>query len=530
MTMASRPTDAPPASGLKPALEVLRRRLWLALAVFLTIGSAGVTLALALPDLYRATATVLVERQNVSEDLVRPSVTAALETRIQTIQQDVMSRARLTDLIARLGLYPQLRATAPVELIIDRMRKDVQLELKGADPVLSGRSGTISFTVSYGGRDPQTVAIVANALAQLYVDENSRIREGQALRTAEFLKAQLADVKKELDAQEQRASDFKLSHLGELPQQVSANLASLERLNTQLRLNGDGQIRAMDRRDRLEKQLADAGTVAVVAASAAPGADQLARLRQQLDELRRQFTDEYPDVVRVKAELAVLERQVAARPVPASTTTAPAAAADGRTRLQLAISDATAELKALKDEEVALRQAVGGYEQRVENVPKRQEEFQALSRDYETTKERYETLSKRYEEARLASSLEQGQSAEQFRILDPAIPPRDPSAPSRSRLFLLAFFVSIGFAIGAIVLAEKLDTAFHHIDDLRAFVSVPTLFSIPRIVTAAETQRTRRRAALATVSFLIGLGLIVAGSTYAAHGNEQIAKMIGRGV
>ena len=92
--------------GLKLALEVLNRRKWLALAVFIAAGSAGVTLALSLPDLYRATSTVLVERQHVSEDLVRSAVTAELETRIHTIQQDVMSRARLTDLIVRLGLYP----------------------------------------------------------------------------------------------------------------------------------------------------------------------------------------------------------------------------------------------------------------------------------------------------------------------------------------------------------------------------------------------------------------------------------------
>jgi protein tyrosine kinase modulator len=211
------------------------------------------------------------------------------------------------------------------------------------------------------------------------------------------------------------------------------------------------------------------------------------------------------------------------------TTGTVAPSFDMRTRLVLAIGDASVELKALKDEEAALRQAISGYEQRVDNVPKRQEEFQALSRDYQATKERYDTLLKRYEEAHLAASLEQGQNAEQFRMLDPAIPPRDPAAPSRVRLLLLALFVSVGLTVGAMVLAEKLDTAFHDIDDLRAFVSVPTLFSIPRIFTAAETRQKHRRVALATMSFLIGLGLIVAGSRYIASGNEGIAKMMARG-
>src|SRR5207253_7868893 len=134
----------------------------------------------------------------------------------------------------------------------------------------------------------------ANMLANLDILENSKMREGQAGRTAEFLKAQLDDVKKDLDAQERRASEFNLSHLGELPQQVTANLASLERLNTQLRLNGENQVRTMDRRDRLERQLTDATLAAPApppAAAAHPRAEQLANLRRQLDELRGKFTD-----------------------------------------------------------------------------------------------------------------------------------------------------------------------------------------------------------------------------------------------
>jgi hypothetical protein len=194
-----------------------------------------------------------------------------------------------------------------------------------------------------------------------------------------------------------------------------------------------------------------------------------------------------------------------------------------------AIGDTDAELKALKTEELALRRAVNRYEQRVDNVPKRQEEFQALSRDYQTTKERYDTLLKRYEEAQLASSLEQGQKVEQFRILDAAIPPRDPAAPNRLRLFVIGVILSIGLAVGAVLVVEKLDTAFHSLDDLRAFANVPTLFSIPLILTAADMRRQWRRLALTAVSVVIGLALLVAGSRAVASGNEQIARLIPRG-
>src|SRR5204863_8908628 len=176
---------------------------WLALLVFIAAFGAVGAAARPLPNLYRSTATVIVEREQVSEAFVRPSVSAELETRIQTIREQVMSRARLTDLIRRFDLYSQWRQKVPLDTVIDRMRHDIQLELKGAEQPMSGRSATIAFTISYIGREPQTVAAIANELASFYVNENTKQREGQAVRTADFLRSQLLDVKKELDAQEQ---------------------------------------------------------------------------------------------------------------------------------------------------------------------------------------------------------------------------------------------------------------------------------------------------------------------------------------
>jgi polysaccharide chain length determinant protein (PEP-CTERM system associated) len=466
-----------------------------------------------------------VERQQVSEAFVRPSVTAELETRLQTIREDVMSRARLSELIGRLGLYPEARQKAPLEALVARMRRDIELELKGVESLMSGRTSTIAFTISYSGRDPETVAKVANALAGMYVRENTRIREGQATRTADFLKVQLADAKKVLDAYEQRANDFRVGHIGELPQQVETNLASLERLNTQLRLNGENQIRVLDRRERIERQRADVAAAAPPQAVSSPEAERLAKLRQQLDDLRSRFTDAYPDVARVRADIDALTRQMAQHPASDRPAGAPA---DPAARLAESLADIDAEVRALRDEERALRQTIAGYEQRVENAPKRQQEFQEMSRDYAATKERYDTLLKRYEEAQLASSLEQGQNVEQFRILDTALPPRDPIAPNRLRLLALGLVLAIGLAIGAVMAAEKLDTTFHRIEDLRAFVSVRTLGRVPLIASRAQTRRNRRRALLVAVSAVVAVLLIVAGSRYVAHGNEQIVRLMER--
>jgi polysaccharide biosynthesis transport protein len=511
--------------NLDVALEAWSRRKWLALLVFAAVCGGAGTGALSLPDLYRATATVLVERQQVSEAFVRPSVTVEPETRLQTIREDVMSRTRLTDVIRRLDLYPELRQKLPIEALVARMRREIDLEVKGVESQMSGRTSAIAFTISDSGRDPQTVARVANELARMYVEENTKIREGQATRTAEFLKAQLDEVRKDLDAYERRANDFRLSHVGELPQQVETNLASLERLNTQLRLNGENQIRLMDRRERLERQRLEAAATPPPAPVAPSVEDErLAKLKQQLEDLRSRFTDAYPDVVRVRAEIDALTRQLARQ----AGTTPPsrAGAIDAGAQLVTALDDTTSELRSLKEEERMLRQTIDGYEQRVENAPRRQQEFQELSRDHDANKERYDTLLKRYEEAQLAASLEQGHNLELFRVLDPALPPREPMAPNRVRLFAIAFIFALGLAVGTVIAAEKLDTAFHDADELRAFISVPTLASVPLIASRAQMRRKRQIAALATLSALVALTLIVAGSRYVARDNEQIVRLM----
>src|ERR1700676_3913939 len=146
------------------------RRKRVALLVFAGAFAVVASLAVWLPDLYRATATVLVETQHVSEEFVRSSVSAELETRIETIRQEVMSRARLADLIARFDLYPDLRKKGvALDALIDRMRRDIELELNGVAQQMSGRGPTIAFAISYSGRNPQVVARVANVLASFYV-------------------------------------------------------------------------------------------------------------------------------------------------------------------------------------------------------------------------------------------------------------------------------------------------------------------------------------------------------------------------
>ncbi len=510
------------------------RRKWLAVLVFALPFVAAISLIFSLPTFYRSTALVLVDRQQVPEAFVRPTVTSELETRLHTISQEILSRARLEALITRFGLYPGLRKEGQNEELVERMRKDIKLELKTTDTKGQGRPATTAFALSYRGPDPQTVALVTNTLTSFYIEENLKVRERQATGTAEFLKVQLAETRKRLDELEARVSEFRKRYLGELPQQMQANMATLESLNTQLRITSDNQIRAAERRDSLSALLAEAassphafGGPAGAPAAAEPRAVRLARLRQELASARSRYTEEHPTVARLKAEIAATERE------PAEPTgdkgSAGALSNPYVFRLRETLSAVDSEAKLLKAEEQRLRAAIAAYQARLENTPKREQEFQEVSRDYETTKQLYESLGKRHEEAQLAESMEQRQKGEQFRILDPAVPSQIPAAPNRLRLFLVSLVLSLGLAGGALMIAEMLDTSFHSVNELRDFSIVPVLVSIPRIVTDADRQRQRQRFRLAAAGTMLGLVLIAGASYFIGHGNEQLVQILAGG-
>jgi succinoglycan biosynthesis transport protein ExoP len=173
------------------------RRKWLGILLFTVPLTAVVTLVMALPDVYRSSARVLIEGQQVPEALVRPTVASQFEIRLATISQDILSRSRLQALINHLGLYMDLREGASegvlMEAAIGRLRSDVQLELKESQR--GAQRNTVAFELSYRGRDPQTVALVTNTLASYYVEENLKARERYASGTTEFLRTQLTESK-----------------------------------------------------------------------------------------------------------------------------------------------------------------------------------------------------------------------------------------------------------------------------------------------------------------------------------------------
>lgn len=542
--------DTTRGGGLASILEVARRRRILALLPFLFVLTATASVAFFLPSLWTARSVVLVDRQQVPEFFVKPTVTGDLEGQLLTLSQDILSRPRLAKIVQELNLYPHLRDSHSLDDIVDRMRRDIHIDQQGEADRRARRADprTVAFSVAYSATDPGTAMTVTNKLADLYVEENVRYRERQAVGTSEFLESQLREVRARLQGQEKRIAAYKEQHMGELPEQREANLRTLERLQGQLQLAHENSRRANERRQLITRSLAEIDQSTGFASAAAGGpsvtpaeaaAARLALLRQELVQLQTRYSDRYPDVIHLKEQIRILEAKRAAEP----PTAAPAAAVatppkrNGRelraaphnpyiVSLMQQLDQANVEAKTTAEEIAALNKQTATYQRRIENTPRREQELALITRDYETTRELFRSLLGKRGEAEIAADLEQRQKGERFRIIEPAALPERPVGPNRLRLLLVGVMLAAGASVLAVVLAEQVDTSYRSVEEVRSTLPVPVLSTIPTITTEQDRTRLVRQRRLATAAVAVGL-LAVMGSSFAvAHRNEALVALL----
>ena len=498
-------------------LDILRRRKWLAIFSFLFILFGAFVYSVVTPELYKSSTMILVVPQRVPEGYVRSTVSVKIEERLATIQQQVMSRTRLTTVMDELGLFKEERKKLPMEEVVDTMRKRIQIQVASSERTRQRGEGSDAFTLTFTHENPQMAMLTASRLASFFIDENLKTREQQAVGTSEFLDSQLQETKGKLEAQEEKVKEYKLRFMGELPQQLQANLQILSRLQEQMKMNSDAIRSAQDRKVYVEAQIGayEAQLNAIRSQLGAAGVDngavsedsgyalmsELAAKKSQLSSLSAKYTENYPEIRRLKDEVAQLEKQLAEanrregapgttsptltrRPVAGGPAfgTAPGAPERGEiNRLRAQSAGLDSEIASLKKEREGIGRNIATLEARIEKSPRREQEMISLTRDYENLKNQYDDLLKKKLDADVSQNLEKRQKGEQFQILDPANLPQEPFTPNRPKIFgialMLAFLVGIGGAFGL----EMLNPTLRGTQDFRHFFDLHVLGSIPAI-------------------------------------------------
>jgi succinoglycan biosynthesis transport protein ExoP len=482
-------------SPLASALEwwsILRRHLLLCILVAVGAFATACVFIARMPNIYKAETRILVNPQRISDKYVSSAVSMDSTERLNTLSQQVMSSTRLEAIIEDLHLFPSLRKQLGRDQLIEKMRQHITIDLK------QNSDGPSSFTLSYTGESAKEVADVTNRLAASFIAWNLRDRAAEAQGTTSFLADELAQSKSKLDSLEEQLRVYKLQHLGELPDQMQANLQTLSRLQIQLQAN----VEAQSRLDH-EAFLAQVDSNAAIGPSAAPTVSQRQQLvqrasqaRHDLAELRGRYTDEFPAVVAKQEQIRALDAQIESTPIATSNSPVPTRAVSNSNdpQLQLIAHDRTRLTAERHDIEGQIR----SYQGRVDSSPVREQEISQLLRDYDTAKEHYKSLLEKTYSAQMSAELEHQQQGGTFTMLDAARVPDLPIGPNRGGLFGGFAFLAIALGIGAGVLRELMDGT---VKSERSFSElapripllgvVPQLtFSTPKLIPAFDLRET----------------------------------------
>jgi polysaccharide chain length determinant protein (PEP-CTERM system associated) len=508
------------AAGWKPYGDLLRRRrrvaLWSSIATLAVSGA----FVLGLPELYRASATLLVQGQ-MPEAFVQPTVPGEVNSRLQVLKQEALSRGRLAALIERFHLYGTLPGQQASDAALARLERDVRVDVT-SDTTRNGEPTAVSFTVSYAATDPRTAANVANALAAFYVGHNEETRVQQASQATATIGAQVADTRAQMDAQAARIRGYTSRNIGALPQQIDANLSAINRLDAQFQRNGEQLLRLVETRQQLQNDLAAIDTRVPAADDNTP-ASQLVRARADLADLRTRFSDAHPDVREARAKVTTLERAQAAA---TGRGFGGSAAPTPRSATQRALDETESQIARLERDQTSLRNEIAMYQRRVETAPANEPAFDSLVRDYQATRDRFDVLQRRHDEALLAERAESGGGTRELRLLDAAVPPSVPTGPARGVLLGLSVLLALAVGVVVALAVDWTDTSFHSLDDLRAFTKVPVLASIPEIITARGRGRTREFAL--ACARLVALGALALGAFHLAHLGDRVVRVLSR--
>jgi succinoglycan biosynthesis transport protein ExoP len=511
--------DDKPGEGLnlQQYAGIIRRRHMFFLIPFFLGWLVVWSASWVLPARYRSGTLILVEQPSMPKDYVTPNVTDDLQARLQSITQQILSRTRLLHIIEELNLYAKERSHLNPDEAVERMRKDIEIELVRGD-----RNQITAFNIYYSSHDPHVAQHVTSELTNFFISENLELRQQKSEDTTKFLESQLETARQALAEQEEKVRVFKSQHLGELPTQLGSNLQILSGLQSQLQNEEDALNTAKQQNVYLQSMLDQSRSLqrSVKTSDGTPvgasGLEQeLEKLKAQLADLSSHYTDRHPDVRKLKEQIAKTEKmrdQALANQKAAAVSNTPSTSSEdpssqeGAAAIQLQgqLKANQAEISNREREVATLKAKINDYQGRLNQEPVREQQFTDLTRGYEQSKANYDELLKKKNSSQMATSMELLQQGEHFQMIDPPSLPVKPDFPNR--LKFCGFGLGVGLALGAAVAGgtEILDDRLYNEKELKTLLPVTVISEIPEIASVDE-QKTRRRklwAGWATAGFV----------------------------
>jgi polysaccharide biosynthesis transport protein len=485
-----------------------------------------------LPAKYKSGTLILVEEPTMPKNYVEPNVTEDLQSRLQSITQQILSRTRLLLIINKLHLYEDGKTSVNSDAKVELMRNDINIELVRD----SQNSQITAFKVYYTAGDPRIAQQVTGELTNLFINENLKSRQEQSQGTTAFMQSQLENARTVLADQEAKIRDFQGKHEGELPSQQASNLQILSGLQEQLQAEQNSLNNANQQKVYLQSLIEQYKTLRETTRTADGTQMSLPAIDQEIEKLKAQrmyltahYTERHPDVLALSKEIAKKEKQRSelladsrnketARKNAASEAES-AGVADvtknaSLLQLQSQLRANASEIANRTDNINKLKGKINLYQTRLDSQPAREQELADLTRGYDQSKANYDELLKKKNDSVMATSMEQMQQGQRFSMIDPPSLPTKPDSPKRMKLCGIG--LGFGIALGIIVAGafEFFDDRIQNEDDIKALLPVAIISEIPEITNTTQEEKSKRRLLLGWAMTCFVVVSIMAGSMF----------------
>jgi polysaccharide biosynthesis transport protein len=447
----------PSEMDYKKYLQILARNKERFVVIALLLMTAVFIVSFLLPRKYQATSTVFIEKNVISELVKGITVTPSMEDTINVLTYAITSRTLLTKVVDNLDLNLN-KSQGDTEELIKNLKLNTTVKVKDKN----------LFTISFTDKNPRVARDFVNTLVRLYIEENMSSKRGESYDATKFLSEQIVTFNTKLEKAEAEVNAYKRDKGG----MISIDEGKLfQEINTSQQKLYDLELR----RRQLE------GMRQVTRKSNDPLLVKLTALQKRLDDLRIQYTENYPEVITVKGDIETVKEQLKARKEGTSQPLDPQE-----------LAKIESEISAIKVTEEGLRRYVATNRKVLENIPTAKAGLDKLELEKKNQKNIYDQLFARQGQSEVSKQMEVQDKSTTFRVVDPAILPVKPSSPDRLKLMLLGMVGGLAGSFGLLFLLDQLDNSVKDAEFVKGF-GAPVLAIIPRMQDPVQEVRQRKR-------------------------------------
>jgi polysaccharide biosynthesis transport protein len=492
--------------NLQDYLSIMRRRAPYMVIIFVSIFLLSIVLAIVTPPAYRATGTIIVVSQQLTDNVVSSTIRNKLDDQINSIKQRILTRENLIQLAGRHKLINENMSPPASSELVNNLRKNIIIEPdNSSDASRTNKQGqqAIAFTVSFEDRHPDVALEVTNDLIKLFLDWNIKLRTEGATEATDFLTQESDKLKVEVDRMEKLISEYKQQHSNALPEQLTLRMTMLSR--------AENDLREIERDSRSTKEEIRTLEVELAAAKRGEGLDQkstesLPALKAELARLSAIYKDTHPDIKRLKYKIKAIEN---ATDSPSAANTATEFTSLAVYRIQTKIDSDKARLVSLDQQRDMLQRKISENENSMIQTPKVGQELDVLIRDRDIAQKKFEEFRSKRMNAKIAENLESENKTGNLSVLEPPLLPEKPYKPNRVKIILLGFFLALVSSGGAMMLLESLDKRIRGAEALTHVLGYRPLVVIPYIPVLEDEVQRKRMVKQAAIAGIVALVIIV---------------------